>query len=718
MTTLILRKIAPLTGLLIFSLNSLPMLAQTTTSVNADLSIDIPTLQNGSESYAAALIYAEPYWRLVRKESRETVVSVSTGLVEDSQLTLHCLMYLSDSYRTTFVEVDQGTEASLFEFTGAVLNPDCDDNSSLDQGLLPDTIPSYQLLDTAEVVHAVDEQLSGLSISDFFERSFAIIRARDPEDLIADGDFDDTDLAAAALTDISDAYFLQTVELQNRVLEKLRSYDRDALSEEEQLSYDIYLAYLESEQEWASYRDYQYPGSFGFFGWPGRTESFFTQIYTINNVKDAQLYLVLLNQTRRRFAQIFDLLIARRNAGVVEPGPTMGYSQSLVAALGNSDARATSYYQAFDRQLSALYDISEGAKEILRQQLLQVLEQQVLPAYRTLAGRMQGLVRIAPTAIGFGQYQGGEEFYNFTLRYFTSSDMDADAVHTLGQNELARIHNEMNTLFNQLGYPQSESLAEKFARVGRDAGIVAAADVKALYERIIDETYARLPASFRLIPEQKVTVVGGTSGGFYIRGSDDGTRPGAFYADTSSDQPYTTMPTLAYHEALPGHHLQIALANELNLPTFRRKYNNTAYIEGWALYAERLPKDLGWYEGDIYGDLGRLQFEAMRAARLVVDTGIHARGWTWEQADEYHIANVGFPGSIARYSVWPGQATAYMTGMLKILELRSRAETDLGNLYDIRDFHDAVIGKGAMPLQVLEQVVENYIAKKQEPSSN
>ena len=170
------------------------------------------------------------------------------------------------------------------------------------------------------------------------------------------------------------------------------------------------------------------------------------------------------------------------------------------------------------------------------------------------------------------------------------------------------------------------------------------------------------------------------------------------------------MPTLAYHEAVPGHHLQIALANELDLPLFRKKGNFTSFIEGWGLYAERLAKDANWYENDAIGDLGRLQFEAMRAARLVVDTGIHSKGWSYNQADQFHIDNVGFAGAIARYSVWPGQATAYMTGMLKILELRQKAQDELGDAYDIREFHDAVIGNGSMPLNVLTKVVENYIA--------
>lgn len=686
--------------------------AQATISVNADLSIDLSSLDEGGDSYSALLVYAEPNWQLISQNLLDFPEAEPAALMQDTELTLHCLLYQSDTYRVTFTELTEATEEGLFAFSTAEPNGDCANDFSLDSALLPDSISDYQIETTSSLLESVTAQLSGLSIGDFFEESYAIIRARNLENQISLGDFENINLGSANLGDISDEYYFQSVDLHSLILETLTSYDRASLSADDQLSYDIYQFFLETELEWAEYRNFEYPGTYGFFGWPGGTESFFTRVFTFNNVSEAQLYIVLLNQVGRRFEQIYDLLIARRNVGIVEPSSTFSFSQSLVAAMGNSAATATSYYEAFNEQLSALIDVNETEKAALRQQMLNVMEQDVLPAYSLLSSRMQGLLAAAPSAIGFGQFSGGEEFYDFTLRYFTSSDMSAEEVHALGQAELARIHSEMDALFEILDYPETESLEQKYDRVNQDGGFIPAAEVQALYEQIIDEAYARLPESFRLVPEQEVEVIGGPTGGFYIRGSDDGSRPGAFYADTVNDQPYTTMPTLAYHEAIPGHHLQIALANELDLPTFRRKYNNTSYIEGWGLYAERLPKDLGWYEDDIYGDLGRLQFEAMRAARLVVDTGIHVMGWTWTQADEYHIANVGFPGSIARYSVWPGQATAYMTGMLKILELRDRAQSELGNLYDIRDFHDVIIGKGAMPLQILEQAIEIYIDSK------
>jgi uncharacterized protein (DUF885 family) len=222
---------------------------------------------------------------------------------------------------------------------------------------------------------------------------------------------------------------------------------------------------------------------------------------------------------------------------------------------------------------------------------------------------------------------------------------------------------------------------------------------------------------FDLKPQADVIVIGGPTGGFYVQPAIDGSRPGAFYAAVNGTEPKFGMPSLTYHEAIPGHHYQIAIAQELDLPMFRRGSLFTGYAEGWALYAERLAWEMGLYEGDPYGNLGRLQMEAFRAARLIVDTGIHAQGWTVDQAVDYMVENTGLATGfmefeVRRYITWPGQATAYMLGMLKILELRQMAMDQLGDQFDIKEFHNVVIGSGSLPLEVLERVVKDYITAK------
>ncbi len=571
-------------------------------------------------------------------------------------------------------------------------------------------INDYVLVDTSTLLSEVTSQLQVSNIDDFFTEAFNITSSRNSDNLISDGLFDLVDNDTVQLTNISDTFNEQSKAIYQVILQHLENYDRSSLSQSQQISYDVYQADLTAKIQWIDFKDFEYPATYGFFGWPGSTETFFTQAFTFNDKAQADIYLTLLNQLSRRFTQIETLLDSRKAAGIIEPTVTLNYSQGLVAGIANSAASTTSYYQAFNTQLSALDNISDTDKATLRETALLTINEKVIPAYASLASKMSVLANEAPSQIGIGQFPGGKEFYDFTLNYYTSGILTSDQIHQLGIDELARIHSEMRVLFDQLGYPQNETIAQLYTRVNNDADLIPANQTKATYEALIADAYIELPKYFNTLPQQEVVVVGGTSGGYYIAGSDDGSRPGAFYANTSQDSPYTTMPTLAYHEAVPGHHLQIALANELDLPLFRKKGNFTSFIEGWGLYAERLAKDANWYANDAIGDLGRLQFEAMRAARLVVDTGIHNKGWSYNQADQFHIENVGFSGAIARYSVWPGQATAYMTGMLKILELRQKAKTELGDAYDIREFHDVVIGNGSMPLNVLTTVVENYIA--------
>ncbi|TQV87020.1 DUF885 domain-containing protein [Aliikangiella coralliicola] len=579
-------------------------------------------------------------------------------------------------------------------------------------------VPNYVLIDTDTLLNTITTRLTPLTITEFFEESYKVLVERDHQSIIADGRLGEFQIEALELNNIADDFDIQTVAIKERILNLLLAYDRSLLSDPDKLSFDVYKAFLEFELEEATYRNFGYPATYGFFGWPGSTESFFTEVMPIANKSDAENYLALLNQIGRRFKQIETLLDTRQAAGVVEPSITLNFSKSQVDAMAQSAATATSYYQTFNEKVAQLNDVSSSERSTMLALLLATVEQRVLPAYQSLSNKMGAVLSQAPSNIGFGQFEGGEDFYNYRLRYFTSSNLTADQIHQLGLDELARIQAEMRVLFDQLGYPQNETLAQLFARVDAGAGIIAGNQAVEVYEQIIAEAYAELPNIFEQLPQQEVVVIGGESGGYYIAGADDGSRPGAFYAYTAGDIPYTTMPTLAYHEAVPGHHLQIALAQELNLPTFRRKENFTSFVEGWGLYAERLAKDLGWYENEIYADLGRLQFEAMRASRLVLDTGIHSKGWSYAQAEAFSLEKVGIPGSIARYSVWPGQATAYTTGMLKILELRELAETQLGNLYDIKEFHSKVIGSGSMPLNLLEEVINNYIAEKLAPAGN
>lgn len=574
-------------------------------------------------------------------------------------------------------------------------------------------LDDYQRPDDATLIADVEQSLTGLSFDEFIDQSYLYVSNMSDENAIAAGFADTFTPDNVNLTDASDQHQMQVYLVWAKISEMLSTYDKSILSAKQQLSYDIYWQFLQYQATASEYIEYSYPATYFLTGWPAQTESFFTQVFVLDSEHDVEIYLALLGQIERRMAQIHTALDTRTDLGIIEPNFMITISSDRLIQLSEAATKNTSYYQALETQLASISGLTAQQKETYLSQAETIIKQRVQPAYEALGLKLQNLISRAPHGIGVGQFSGGDDFYQSRLAFFTSSDMTPSEIHKLGLYHLDLIHEQMREIFTQLGYPLSESLSQSYQRVAADAGIIRANQVKATYEELIQQAYSNSLSAFSKVPQQEVVVIGGPTGGYYIRGTDDGTRPGAFYANTATDQPYTTMPTLAYHEAIPGHHFQIALASEAELPLIQRKYGFTAYVEGWALYAERLAKDLGWYDNDVYGDLGRLQFEAMRAARLVIDTGIHATGWTRKQADIFHFENVGFNGDIERYSLWPGQGTAYSAGLLKILAMRELAERELGDDFDLKWFHDVILNNGSMPLNILEQHVLRQIAIKQ-----
>jgi uncharacterized protein (DUF885 family) len=317
------------------------------------------------------------------------------------------------------------------------------------------------------------------------------------------------------------------------------------------------------------------------------------------------------------------------------------------------------------------------------------------------------------------------------LKQFTTTDYTPEQVHQVGLAEVARIQTQMDTLLRSQGLVDG-TVAERMKALGDDPRFLlpdtddGRAQLLARYRSILDDVAKRMPEYFRTIPPGKLAVERvpasaekGSSGAYYNLAAMDGSRPGTFYANLrdTRETPTWGMKTLAYHEGIPGHHFQIATGQGLKgLPLIRQQPIYTAYVEGWALYAERLAAEIGLYKDDPFGDLGRLQAEMLRAVRLVVDTGIHAKGWTREQAIDYMVNTTGMVESdavseVERYMALPGQACAYKVGQLKILELRDKAEKELGSRFNLKDFHAVVLENGAVPLTVLERLVDDWIAK-------
>jgi uncharacterized protein (DUF885 family) len=580
--------------------------------------------------------------------------------------------------------------------------------SATDEGPPPVSGPT-----PAETLEA---ELAGLSLAQFYEASYAALLYRSPETITWQALTGVYPLDEVGLDDISADYRRDTYAMYEVVLDALRGYDSSVLSPADKLTYDFYEWYLQDAVSAKDFLYYSFAAAYNFMGEHTGTETFFTEIHPLRSVEDANDYITRLRDVPRKFDDLIEFLDLQSGAGIVEPRLTIGFSLYGVNQIADAAAANVSYYTAFRDKLGGITALSDADKQALLDRALVATRDHVIPAYRALRAKLQQLQAVAPATIGVGQYPMGREYYDFMLRHRTTTDLGAVEIHELGLTHLERIHAEMRAVFDQLGYPQNESLVQLFQRVEQDGGVIPAAEVKSTYEAIIDAAELELPTAFDVFPSADVVVADDEYGGFYIGPSFDGSRPGAFYASTRFSEPWYSMPSLTYHEAIPGHHTQVAIAMDLdNGPSFRKTLRFTAFVEGWALYAERLAYELGWYEGDPYGNLGRLQYEALRAARLVMDTGMHSMGWTYEQAVQFNIENVGWSRSAsenaaARYSVAPAQATAYMIGMLRILDARQRVQDALGDGFDLSEFHRVVLTSGGLPLALLDEVIDQYIA--------
>ncbi len=557
--------------------------------------------------------------------------------------------------------------------------------------------------------------LQGLNLDEFYFESFGALIRRSPETVVWEAlesvfPLDDD----VGLDDLSDEFQRETFAMYRVVLDALRAYDRDALTIDQQLDYDTYEYYLRDTVEGQDFMYHDFRATYMIFSVQRRTERFFTDIHPLESRQDAEDYITRLQAVDEKFAQLVDHLDRQRDAGIVEPTLTMNVALGQVTSIAGRSIDNNPYFSAFAARVRQIRELDDAERSDLLERARAAVTSSVVPAYRRLQTQLQDLLNNAPPVIGVRQYPRGDDWYTYALRHHSTTDLTAAEVHQLGLDELARIHAEMRLIFDALGYPQDETLEQLFGHVARDGGIVPAADVKPGYEAIIAEAESRLSEAFDIFPAADVIVLPDPAGGFYIGPSFDGKRPGAFYAGTDNDQPYFSMRSLTYHEAVPGHHTQIAIAMEQDVPAFRKIVGFTGFVEGWALYAERLAHELGWYEDDPYGELGRLQYEALRAARLVMDTGIHSLGWSFDDAARFNRDNVGTSlgasqSAAGRYSVWPGQATAYLIGMLRILEERQRAMNALGPKFDLKAFHRAVLSGGAVPLALLDDLVDRYI---------
>jgi uncharacterized protein (DUF885 family) len=564
--------------------------------------------------------------------------------------------------------------------------------------------------------------LEGLPLDAFFEESYRQLQLRDPDKLFVNGLAVKYGVANDRFTDMSDDYVRETQQLESAILDMLHTYDRSALPPDQQISYDIYEWLLDGLVRGHEFTYYDYPvNSLTIWGRQNWLIDFMVSYQPITGKQDAADYVVRLSQIDSWVEQLLAGLKLREQAGVVPPRYILEESISQVEGHlhmegpGSFQAEAIELYDSFRARLDQVKGMGAHDKQVLLDAALTQVEQTFIPAYLELRDYLVYLETIASDVPGVHQFPEGQAYYAYILRQQTSTELSAEQIHEVGLSEVARLQAEIQAIAGKLGYPQELSMAELDERLSQRADSLEGKALLAEYKRLIAEADRATEPFFDLLPGAELVIQPepfGSGIGYYRPPPLYGSGPGVFY--TNLDYPINRyiIPSYVYHETIPGHHLQGALARELDLPTFRSELELNSYSEGWAAYAERLAWEMGLYEDDPLGNLGRLQFELSRAARLVIDTGIHAKGWTRQQAADYYQGTTGRPASLAamhRYIILPGQGCGYSVGMLKILELRQRAMDRLGDQFDIKEFHNVVLGNGPLPLEILERMVEEYI---------
>lgn len=533
--------------------------------------------------------------------------------------------------------------------------------------------------------------------------------------------------------DISDAKAEEELAIAKANLEKVEAIDENKLNEQTYLSWQLMKQELEQQIADHKWRHYNYPVN-QMFGLHSSVVSLLINQHRISDTTDAEAYISRLNGLPELFAQLEENLKIRAEKGIIAPKFVYPYvisdSQNIIKGAPFEEGEQSVLLEDFTKKIDNL-DIEQAQYDQLVSAAEQALTQSVKPAYEGLISAVEALEQQADTKDGAWKFPEGEAFYNNALQRTTTTDLTADEIHEIGLSEVARIHDEMRVIMEKVGF--EGTLQEFFVHMrnnqdfiypdtaeGRQRYLDEATALIDTMREFLDELFITKPKADMIVKAVEPFREKSAGKAFYQQPSMDGSRPGVYYANLydMASMPTYQMEALAYHEGIPGHHMQIAIQQELEgIPSFRKFGRYTAYSEGWGLYTEMLPKEYGFYK-DPYSDFGRLAMELWRAVRLVVDTGIHAKKWTREEGIDFYVSNTPNAEAdarkmVERHIVMPGQATAYKIGMLKILELREKARTALGDKFDIREFHDVILANGPVPLNVLEQFVDDYISDKQ-----
>ncbi len=594
----------------------------------------------------------------------------------------------------------------------------CDDNSTQSATPVAETLMSEQ-----QIAQSDSDKANAL-----FEKIFMDSVMRSPMTQSYLGIKQDQD----KWDDISESRALEDHQIALNNLALVKKIDASKLDSQTKTSLQLMTQDLQNKIDDFKWRHYNYPLN-QMYGLHSSVPSLLINQHQIKNQTDAEAYIARMENLPTFFNQVINSLNIRAEEGIIAPKFVYPYviqdSKNIITGAPFTQGEDSTLLADFKQKVKAL-KLESSIEKSLIDKATKALNTAVKPAYEKLITNVEKIADKADTRDGAWKFPDGQAFYNNALKRTTTTDMTAEQIHQLGLEEVARIHDEMKKIMKQVQFEGSLPEFFDYMRHEKKFYLDNTAEGRAHYiseaESLVDDMKSRLDQLFIVKPKADLTVKAvepfrekSAGKAFYQQPSMDGSRPGIFYANLyqMGDMPTYQMAALVYHEGIPGHHMQIAIAQELQgLPRFRKFGRYTAYTEGWGLYSEVLPKEIGLYQ-DPYSDFGRLSLELWRACRLVVDTGIHAKQWTREEGIDYYMENTPNPKGdaikmVERHIVMPSQATAYKVGMLKIMALREKAKRAMGDKFDIRKFHNVVLKNGPLPLNLLEEFVDQYIADK------
>lgn len=575
---------------------------------------------------------------------------------------------------------------------------------------------------------------SPVGVNNYINKVSVELAIDSPELLTQLGMIDNTplDFHSGRLADYTKAQDDKTIAKLKKARAGLDKYGPDGLDGQELLSWKIAAWFFDdllrqAEFEYGGYRVTQISGV------TVNLPQFLTDAHVVKNEKSVNRYISRLNEFGRVLKETKARIEDDRAHGVVPPDFVIEKALVGMRAFIDGGAEKSPLVATLPAKLEKIEGLSEEGRSAYLDQARQAVASEVIPGYEAMIALFEDLLTTSDHNAGIWRIPDGAKIYAAALKSSTTTDMTAEEIHALGLSEVARIEAEMDAILVARGLSEG-AVAERVKQLMTDPAEVFP-NTDEGRRQMLDylgalnkEVMARAPEFFITLPPQPLEIVrvpeysqDSSPGGYYNPPALDRSRPGRFYINlkNTADNPRWTLPTLFYHEGAPGHHFQLSTSQLIrNVPLLRKVLPFSAYAEGWALYSERLAStDMGMYADDPLGDLGRLQAEMFRAVRLVVDTGLHAKRWSREEAIDYMVSKTGMTEDevtreIERYVVWPGQATAYKTGQLAILKMRAHAEAELGDTFDLREFHEVVLMNGAMPLGILEENVREWVEKR------